>query len=172
MPVRRGRYFYWDSSIFTAYIGQEPGRVETIEVLWGQISSNGDNRIVTSMIAVAEVGFTVQEKARKILDQGVEQRIDDMWLDPSILLVETNLPIMKEARQLMRGLLSDRSTREWALRPYDAVHMATALWIHQNSHPIDVICTYDAKWYKFATILNIPIEAPRLIAPTQGLLPI
>ena len=116
MLAKPGRYLYWDSSVFAAYISGEPGRADVIDALWGEITSQYENRVVTAMTTVAEVAFASTEKNRRVLDPGVEQRIDRMWSHPSILQVEVSFLITKLARDLMRSLMQSTITREW--RPF------------------------------------------------------
>ncbi len=154
MRAEHGRYIYWDSSIFLAYLNGESGKVDTIEEVWTAVAANSADRIVTAVIAIAEVAQAAAERTRKVLDPQALTRIDAMWTDPSILLVEIPVPVMYIARSLMR----DAVPRGWGWRPFDAIHLATALWVHQNRHAISAIQTYDDKWYKFAPLLGIPIE--------------
>ncbi len=156
MRAEHGRYIYWDSFIFLAYLHGELGKVDIREGIWTAVAANSADRIVTAAIAIAEVAQAAPERARKVLDPQALIRMDVKWTDPSILLVAIPTPVM----YIARGLMRDAAPRGWALRPSDAIHLANALWIHQNRHAKSAIQTYDDKWSKFTPLLGIPIEIP------------
>lgn len=101
MP-RTLRYLYWDSCVFLKYINGETGRAEIIETAWDEISSEPDDRIITSALSIVEVGYAAEEKRLRQLNLQSENKINDMWLDPSVRLVEAMQDIMYTARSLMR----------------------------------------------------------------------
>lgn len=164
MPVNRGRYFYWDSSVFTAYAKQEPGRVDIIETLWGEIAAHSEDRIVTSTLSIAEVVHGGALKLGHPLPPAMIARIDAIWTDPSVMVIEVPEVVMYHARDLMR----EGYTHSWSLQPYDAVHLATAWWLHQNVHPIHIIHGYDRGWPKFTPLVGgLVIAEPSVLVATQ-----
>jgi predicted nucleic acid-binding protein len=156
MQARDPFYLYWDSSIFLAYLNHEPGRVEAIDRAWSAVVESEGSRVVTAAISIAEVSYAAHEKLRKALDPQAQSRIDAMWGDPSVLLVETPPQVMFLARDMMREV----TPRGWALRPYDAVHLATAAWVHKQIYPVSEFHTYDDRLRKYTELIDIPIVEP------------
>ena len=171
MPANR--YLYWDSCVFSAYIGQEPGRVDIVQAIWDDIAQTRGDKIITVSLTVAEVAYIATEKIRtpqrprRVLDPQAEAKLDAIWDSPSVQLVDPPIQIMKMARDLMRKAVP----RDWVLKPYDAVQLATAQWVNEEIHPILVYHTYDDKLDKYAPMIGIPIERPRVLKPTQLSLP-
>lgn len=165
------RYLYWDSSVFTAYIGQDSGRVDIIQALWDDIAQRPGNRIVTVSLTVAEVIYIATEKIqnpsrpRRILDPQAEAKIEAMWEDPSVYLVDPPIQVMRLARDLMRKA----APHGWVLKPSDAVQLATAQWVYENFHPILAVHTYD-DWAKYSPLIGIPISAPQALEPLPPML--
>lgn len=164
-PDKKRLYVYWDSCVFLSYIQDDASRITAIEGVWEEISKNKESKIITSSVSILEVAFAAYEKTGGILDAAIAEKLDRMWHDPSILLVEAAPFIMFRARDLMREAIA-ASRGEWSLKPLDAVHLATAQWT-ANSHPISEFHTYDTSLKKYANLLGgIPIvelDATRLI---------
>lgn len=151
------KQIYWDSCVFLAYLNNEPGRAEVIEAIWGEISTSDDTRILTASISIVEVGHLTIEKEKHKLLPDTTAKIDKMWTDPSVLIVEVNSPIMYIARNLMRTATS----HGWSLKPYDATHLATAIWINTNvPTSIKEFYTYDDKLPKLTDLAGFPILEP------------
>jgi predicted nucleic acid-binding protein len=87
--MQPSRYVYWDSSVFLYYINAHPAHIQAIEAVWTEIADESDARIVTSTISIAEVAYGANELSKGPLDLEVSAEIDNLWRDPSILLVET-----------------------------------------------------------------------------------
>ena len=51
----------------------------------------------------------------------------------------------------------------WVLKPKDAVHFATALWLDKNVEHIDEIHTYDKKLEKYEVMVGIHICEPYVL---------
>jgi predicted nucleic acid-binding protein len=168
MPGRNRLYVYWDSCVFLSYLQKDSSRITAIEGIWEEVSKNKESKIITSSVSIVEVAFAAYEKTGGILDAEIAEKLDKMWRDPSILLVEAAPFIMYRARDLMRKAIA-ASRGEWSLKPLDAVHLATAQWV-TNSHPIREFHTYDTSLKKYANLLGgIPIvepDAPGSIQPT------
>lgn len=152
--------YYWDTSVFLAYINSEPGRLEVIESLWTEITEQ-EARIVTASIATVEVARANIEKPGFALDLAAEERIDQMWSDPTVLQVESPQQVMFEARKLIRAGLP----QGWVLTTFDAIHLATAMWINHQACPITEFHTYDRGLEKYQTIIGVHICEPRVQQP-------
>ena len=123
--VNRTQLIYWDSCVVLAYMNAEQERLPTIEAIIQNVAkSNGQTKLVTSMIAKVEIAYIALEKDKRTLDPAIEKRFDDFWHDDSIIeLVELHDEIARLARSLMRQTIaSGRRT----LKPFDAIHLATA----------------------------------------------
>jgi predicted nucleic acid-binding protein len=166
MPT--SRYLYWDSSVFAGYIGQEPDRVDVIQAVWDDIAQHRADRIVTVTLSVAEVIYVATEqiqtppKPRRILDPQAEAKLEAIWEDPSVYLVDPPIAVMRMARDLMRKAVP----HGWVLKPYDAIQLATAQWVHENFHQILAVHTYD-DWKNYEQFIGIPISKPQVLKSTQ-----
>jgi predicted nucleic acid-binding protein len=154
------RYIYWDSSCFVSLISGEPDRLPVLAAIMDQAAkSKGQLFIITSMISVTEVAYSVQEHHGRQLDQDVEDRIDGLWRDENVLrLVEFHELIAREARALIRGGVP----QGWSgLRGADAIHLATAKFMQA------VEChTYEQRvWHRYADVIGCPVLEPRALKP-------
>jgi predicted nucleic acid-binding protein len=161
MSSSKGRFCYWDSNIFLAYINQEPGRVGTIDSLWEEIEKENGGKVVTSTVSIVEVAAAAQERIQKQLDAQAELKIDGMWQDPTVLLVESPEVVMRIARKLIRDALP----AGWRLHPKDAIHLATAVWVDRNVHSVTEFHTYDGKLAKFNAMTGLTICEPNIAQP-------
>ena len=151
---------YWDSCLFLSYINGEPGRAEIVEAIWDEIDRD-KNRVITSTIAIVEVAYANHERANKMLSLDIETRIDAMWSDPNISLVELNYQIAAIAKDLIR----DAIPNGWSLRSKDAIHLASALWINRNVLPVKEFFTYDTSLQKYQAMIGIHINEPHVAQP-------
>jgi predicted nucleic acid-binding protein len=143
--------YYWDASVFTAYIKKEKNRWETVEGLL-EDCDNGDCIIWTSTFSIAEVTKGNTEIG-KIVPMKTQNKIDALWEPPSkIKLIEVSQMVVKEARNVIRAIHSNQKT---GIRSADAVHLASA--IHKE---IKTVFTYDTKLFGFAKILDLDIKEP------------
>lgn len=144
---------YWDSCVFLSYIDAEVDRVDVIETLFAEVQkSKGAKKIVTSTVSIAEVAYGAQEKKRAALDHSIRERIDALWNDKSVLtFIEFHDGIARIARELMREAIS----KGHALKPLDAIHLASAQWLQ-----VQEVHTYDDKLEKFAVAIGRKICAP------------
>ncbi len=152
--------FYWDASVFLSAINANPDRLPVIQAILDDCDE-GKSNIYTSMLSITEVAFATTEKDSGVLDEQAEKAIEKLWLPPSpIKLVEVHGPILQDAKALMR----DGITRGFALKPADAIHLATAKRLQ-----VDRVHTYDPKWLKYGDIIGCTISEPAIdrIAFTQ-----
>ena len=162
MP-EKGRFYYWDSNIFLAYLNNEPGRANIIEDLWKEIEKEKHDRIVTSTATSVEIFFTAHEKKQGKLDPLIESTIQSLFNNQAVVYpVETSLVIAEISRKLMRFAMS----KAYALKTFDALELATAKWVHDKVHSIEEIHTYDDKLKKFEAFLDIKIANPHVIQPS------
>ncbi len=167
MQPKQPHYIYWDSCVFLDYIQKTPGRVQIIDDLWREIAQDKDAKIITSTVSIVEVAYSRYEKEQDALDPEVESTIDAMWSNPSILLVEASQPILLMARDLMR----DAIPNGWVLKPRDAMHLATAMWVNRNADPVEEFHTYDESLRKYETMIGIHICEPYIQQPSLPMPP-
>jgi predicted nucleic acid-binding protein len=150
------RSVYWDSCVLISYIEATPGRMGDLAGLL-QEAHAGEIEIVTSTASIVEVAFAEEERSAHRLDEEAHRKIESLWTPPSpIKLVEFHALIAADARQLMRKVLPDR----WALKPLDAIHLATAA-----RHRVASVHTYDKGLHKYSTILGFPVVEPEAAQP-------
>jgi predicted nucleic acid-binding protein len=106
------------------------------------------------VLSIAEVAFAKSEKRERQLSEEVEAKIEKLWVPPSpIKLYEISQHVANEAKLLMRQAM----LKGWALKPLDAIHLATA-----KRRQVDEFHTYDfARLAKYSAITGYPIVQPR-----------
>jgi predicted nucleic acid-binding protein len=161
MPSRNLTFTYWDSNIFLSYFNGYPDRIGEIESVLEKVSNDATKRIVASSISIVEVSHVISEKTGGKVNTQTEADLDAMWNDPAILLTEVSDPIAFQARDLIREAIA----KGWTLKPYDAVHLATAMWIKRNVGPVDEIHTYDTGLDKYNLMTGIFICRPHVLQP-------
>lgn len=141
------RTLYWDSSVFLSYINETAARIETLDELLER-AARGEIEIVTSVCSIVEVAFVSSEQGENKLSEEAAQKIDALWSDrTAVRLIEFHELIARDARALIRGGLADG----WALKPFDAIHLATA-----SRAKVAECHTYDPKWEKYQSRTVIP----------------
>lgn len=156
--------YYWDSCVPLSYINEIADRMPVLDALL-ESSSRGEIRLYTSDLSRVEVAFSTAEKDTGILDQETERRIDSLWEDTSaITMVESHGVIGKEARNLIRAGIAQRP-QGWSLKPFDAVHLATAQWLSNAGITIDEFHTYDKRLFRYGTIVGFKIMEPTTTQP-------
>jgi predicted nucleic acid-binding protein len=150
---------YWDACVFLSYINATPGRIETLDALLDEVeNSEGHRRVVTSVLSKVEVAFAAHEKATQSLDPDVEEAIDFLWADKSVVeLVELHVEIATLARSFLRYAVANG----YKLKPPDAVHMATAKWI--SAHELHTYNVADFK--KFESLIGCSVCEPYTTQP-------
>lgn len=152
---------YWDANNFLSYINEIPERLPTLDALLDRAAA-GDAAIFTSAISYAEVAFGAVEQRQRALDPQTEQRIDQLWNDSkAVTVVEYHIDIGREARSLMRNAI----TLGQSLKPMDAIHLATALWLRQAEISVAEFHTYDHRLNGYATTVGFAICEPHTLQP-------
>lgn len=155
------RRLYWDANVFLSYIEGVPDRLATIGALLADAAAERDVEIYTSALSITEVAYAASERMGAVLSQTVEAAIDDLWQDPTIKLIEFNTVIARDARRLVReSMLRNVAQQLPSLRPADAIHIATALWINASE-----VMTYDTKLLNQNDLVGIVITKPYLAQP-------
>lgn len=157
MPNDELPRIYWDACVPLSYINEYADRVPHIEALMRQ--SGKDFQLVTSVLSITEVAFAKAEQDKQLLDVATEERIASLWsVGSPIMLVEFYELIGRDAQQLMRAALP----RGWSLKPFDAIHLATADRLH-----VKEFHTYDDRLEKFSelTKTKFKIVPPIAVAP-------
>lgn len=154
-------YLYWDACVFLAHLNHEPGRFEVLEALWDDLVKK-EGQIVTSAISIIEVTWVQHEKGHRLLDRDSEAKLDGLWRDPFILTVELTPNLLFSARKMVR----DDMVRGGGLKPFDAIHLATAAWLNRTAPTrTDEFQTYDPALKKFAADIGLPIVEPTAKQP-------
>lgn len=155
-------FLYWDACVFSSYVGEHPDRADVILELWEQVVRQHPRKtIITSSISILEVVFA-SGHGTGVRDPKKERLIDELWLDPTIEIVEASQDLMYRARDLMRRARD----KGWSLRPNDALHLVTAQWISQYVGHVQEVHTYDHKWEKMSEILDgLKICEPHITQP-------
>ena len=148
-----GRLRYWDANIFLYYLNGDSEKLPTLDAILEDISKNGKDKIVTSVLSKVEVAWVASEKNTRALSQDEEARIDALWNDSSVIeLVDFNDEITHIARSLLRRSMA----RGWdGLKTNDAIHLATAEWVGANEEH-----TYDAKLFRYSELIGLDIKTP------------
>jgi len=142
---------YWDSNVFLHYVNQTPDKLPAIDQLLLN-ARNQEVEIVTSVLTVTEVAFAAQEKKQGQLDAGTEKKIQALWTPPApVQLVEFHVLLAESARELIRSALG----QGLSLKPYDAVHLATAQRMRVRK-----VHTYEPKWRRYSDMIGCLIEEP------------
>lgn len=152
---------YWDSDVFLSYINGYPDRLPIIDAAFAEAeNSKGGIVIITSEVTITEVAFALYEKRQAQLDQAMEEKLDEMWSDKSVVRpVEFFRAIGREARNLMRLGVG----RGWSLKPLDAIHLATA-----KVNGCAQFHSYNAEDFdKYSGDVGFPIERPHTQGPVQ-----
>ena len=157
MPESRS-VAYWDACNFLSYVNEIEDRIPVLQALLADSASdNGRTKIYTSTLSKVEVSFGASEQNRRVLDPETEARIDSLWADPgAIVLVEFHDGIGAIARQLTRSAI----TQGWSLKPIDAIHLATAAWLHGVGIAVTEFHTYDTGLYKYAAMMGFNVVEP------------
>lgn len=131
--------YYWDSNVFISYLEATLDRITDIEAVIEEVLRNPASIIYTSAFSIVEVAFLSTEKGTRTLDSTILAKIDALWNTRPFQIVEFNPIIARLARDLVRNGFTDG----YKLKPYDAIHIATAQWLTKNRIPLTEFHTYD-----------------------------
>jgi hypothetical protein len=145
--------YYWDSDVFLTYINQGPDWANRSPVLDALLKAaeDGDVRIYASAISIIEVAFAQSEKDVKALDALIEGRIDGLWLDGTITMVELDFFAAREARRLIREAMA----RGWKCQFADAGHLGIATRLK-----VDEFHTYEPALVKYGPLIGCKVCEP------------
>lgn len=151
MTTRQKRRIYWDSVCFISRIQEQPGRILSLRSISDQAEA-GNVDIVCSTWTIAEVVRLKGDPAP--ISVSDEQKIRDFFENPYI-----------HARTLDRftAELSAKITRQFGVKPKDAVHLATAiLWEADEFH------TYEDKLVNLDGQIEMTPGGPtlKIVRPT------
>jgi predicted nucleic acid-binding protein len=155
-------FIYWDSCVFSSYIGGIPERMSIIDELLQRIKRNRRVKILTSTYSIAEVVFASGHGQGKFISTDHYTLIDKMWQSSFLELIDVHQMIMYKARDLVRYARLDQNNR---LNIGDAIHLATAAWANQSIGMVKAFHTYDNLSHFSPLIDNIPIEEPTVEQP-------
>lgn len=148
---------YWDSCVFLSYVEGDADRLPVLDALFDQAGRTREIRILTSTVSIAEVAFVQAERANRVSNPQVAADLDNLWDNRAVLtLVEFHTLIARDARDLIR----DAMGKGWTLKPADAIHLATARRVDAAEFQ-----TYDQALFRYAEILKVPINEPRVQQP-------
>ena len=152
------RYIYWDANCFTYYINEHPEHIDTLQGILSEVeNSNGDYKIVTSTLSMAEVAFTEQERLRQALGDTELSKIDSIFQDDNVvLLVDLNQLIAQRARDVMRVGLEKSLKKD----PRDCIHLATAKFMRAVE-----VHTYEKSLWDYSAHLGIKVCEPHVQQP-------
>lgn len=142
---------YVDSDVFLSYVNDDPDRVPTIEAIF-EDAHHSDLVLFTSELSIVEVAFAATEQQKQALSPESEERISALWLPGSpVRPVEYYRLIGDDARSLIRLAIS----KGWSLKPFDALHLATA-----RRMEVSEFYTYEKRLPKFAAEVGFEIREP------------
>lgn len=128
---------YWDADVYISYLGNTPGRIETVSGILKQAQDN-DQPVYTSAFTRVEVAFVEGERDDGLLKEDAERLLDNLWEDRKITrIIEISSWIERKARELMRAGMQMGVRR---LKPADAIHLASAEFVK-----VDELHTYNMR---------------------------
>lgn len=134
---------YLDSCVFMSYLNGDVDRVPHIDELFKQ-ARRGQLRLHTSILALTEVAYIAEQLSLQTEGSIQDEMIDRLLRNRRLVhLVGFDRGIALEARRLVRGSAERRrnqgSDKEQALKPPDAIHLASA-----KSVGVRAFLAYDA----------------------------
>ena len=161
MPDTR-KIMYWDSCVSLSYVNEMRDRMPVLDVLLESSRSGGAVKFYTSTLTHVEVSFAASEQRKRVLDPQAEQRINDLWSDPEVVM---SVEYHEGIGQVAKGLIRDAIARGWSLKPLDAIHLATAQWLGSVGLKVEEFHTYDDRLWKYGPIVGFGIREPYTQAP-------
>ena len=156
---------YVESSVFVGFIKGEmqgPNLDKDAKLIFESIINNakaGKFHIITSALTIAEVH---KNKKSPTLSDAENQDLRPYFRESFIQIVEIDRQVGDRANELCRTLQADTTNGFKALRPNDAIHIASA-----ERAECDVILAWDAVFMSQGPRLNtIRLEHPETLALT------
>lgn len=150
-------YVYCDANVFLAYFNKEADRIGILDQLFDEIQQDDQRKIVTSVLSITEVSHVAEEKRKNKLNEAVNAALDSFWGDASLLeFIDFNERVARDARDLIRQAIG----LQIALRPNDAIHLASAKYVG-----VSECLTYDQKLHRFSGMLDMVVREPYVSAP-------
>ena len=152
---------YWDSSIFIEYFvaDTESAHYQAVTRIL-DTARKGPLQICTSVISVTEVAWIGRGHSAAFDDD----RIDQMWNDPAILLISVDLQLARDARVLKQWAHRLKVT---GIEAADALHICTAVATGALE-----IHTTDTKWFPYSVHAQRPICYPADFPMSETQLPL
>jgi len=152
------RIFYWDSSVFIAFLNEESARSENVAQILEEAEA-GDVFIITSSFTLVEVIKLKGSTPIRIEDQ---KKVTDFFEKDYFRFVDATRKITEAARNLIW-----KSSGLW---PKDAVHLASAVEFGSRAD-LDCIHSYDRDFLALNGKLPVscPVREPVPEQPGLGL---
>lgn len=124
------RRVYWDACAWLGLLNGEEDKAADLEVVWRK-AQHGELEIWTSSFCIAEVYRLRCENGLTNLPPENDAKIDDLFDQDFVFLVQLDTEIARLAKALLRG-------NDKLKKPSDAIHLATAAyWNVEQLHTYD-----------------------------------
>lgn len=124
------RKVYWDACAWLGLLNGEQDKAAHLEVVWRK-AQRGELEIWTSSFCIAEVYRLKCEKGATGLSPENDAKINNLFDQDFVYLVQLDTDIAKLAKSLLRA-------HDKLKKPSDAIHLATAVYWN-----VDQLHTYD-----------------------------
>jgi predicted nucleic acid-binding protein len=133
-------YRYWDSATFLGWLSEEPDKVPDCKPVL-EAAEAGSITLVTSAVTIVEVFWL---RGHEKVDASHARKIESFFRHSWIVVREVDRFIAEAARELL-----------WKknIKPYDAIHLATAL---RQDVTFDQFDTFDNGLIKLSGTLGDP----------------
>ena len=124
------RKVYWDACAWLGLLNEEEDKTHALEVIWRK-AVHGEVEIWTSAFCIAEVYKVKCENGRSGLSTENDKKIDNLFDQDFVYLVQLDTDIARLAKRLLRA-------HDKLKKPSDAIHLATAVyWNVSQLHTYD-----------------------------------
>jgi predicted nucleic acid-binding protein len=130
---------YWDSCTFLGFLKGEPDKIDACTAVLHH-AERGDIKIVTSSITLVEV---IKLKRKLPILKEDEEKIRRFFQHKWLILQDTERKVAELSRDIVW---------EYGLKPYDAIHVATAIRAKVNR-----IDTFDPDIIKLSKKIGDPL---------------
>lgn len=130
MKMAEQKKVYWDACAWLGLLNGETEKSQALEVVW-KGAEKGDIQIWTSAFCIAEVFRVKCENDWSKLSPENDDKINNMFNQSFVQLVQVDLEIAQLAKKLLR-------THQTLKKPSDAIHLATSVvWDLDQFHTYD-----------------------------------